>query len=78
VSSRDLDRLYHEQTEFDVRGATAQRFEETLRLTERIFEAAHGKPSPNVKAKKKFKKLDVISAFLLSQDLTKNKLFQTE
>jgi len=78
ISANDLDKLYHDNTQFDRNGESASRFifallHSTEVFDEAIYRAAGGGAA---KAKRKFKKLDVISVFLLCQDLGRNPQFK--
>ncbi len=63
---------------FDRKGETATRFQlALLRSTSVFYEAMNrGSRERDTKAKKKFKKLNVISVFLLCQDLGRNPQFK--
>jgi len=78
ISANDLDKLYHDNTTFDPGGETAERFRATLNLAGQVFQAAvgHAVRDHDQRAKRKFKKLDVISVFLLIQDLSRNPQFK--
>jgi hypothetical protein len=78
IGANELDKLYHENTTFDTCGGAATRFEEILKRTNEVFLVTSAKQATNGKKrpKLKFKKLDVIAAFLLSQDLSLNALFR--
>jgi hypothetical protein len=70
VGANDLDNLYHDNTDFDPAGKSAQNFEAALKQTIKICNIAL-----DLEGKKKFKKLNIISTFLFVQDLSKNPLF---
>ncbi len=70
IGASELDKLYHENTTFDVSGNSAARFKTILEHTAKVFErAGSGSASQN---KKKFRKIGVICVFLLIQDLSRN------
>lgn len=77
VGANDLDRLYHENTDFDTEGFAANRFEEVLAHTTQIIEMAVSAAKTR-KGRKKRTKLSVMAAFLLVQDLSKNKFRKIE
>jgi hypothetical protein len=70
VGANELDKVYHENTEFDPAGETAQKFETALKQTIKICNVAL-----ELEGMKKFKKLNIVSTFLFVQDLSKNPLF---
>src|SRR5208282_239 len=73
----ELDKVYHENTTFEVNGETAQRFQDTLRRTSDVFIATATKTIVGKsRAKIKFRKLDVIAALLLIQDLSRGEHFK--
>jgi hypothetical protein len=72
VGADDLDRIYHSNTEFDPNGQTAEAFKKVLGVTALIF----GLASAVGGGKNKYKKMDVLSAFFLVQDLNANPLFR--
>jgi hypothetical protein len=77
VGANELDKVYHENTTFDTEGEAAKRFEEALKITSEVFLVAFAKTADGKKrVKLKFRKLDVIAAFLLIQDLARNDLFK--
>jgi hypothetical protein len=77
INASELDKLYHENTTFDTEGLAAKTFQETLRLASDVFRAAFAKTADGKRrVKVKFKKLDVITAFLLIQDLSHNPDFK--
>lgn len=80
IGANELDALYHENTIFDTQGEAAKRFEEILHMTSAVFIAAFAQTAgdANKRLKLKFRKLDVIVAFLLVQDLSRNKQFKFE
>ncbi len=76
VGANELDKLYHENTEFDPAGESAQRFETALKQTIKICNVALELEVEGPRGrKKKFKKLNIISTFLFVQDLSKNPRF---
>jgi len=80
IGANDLDKLYHENTTFDVNGAAAKRFEQVLKVTSDVFMSAFAKTfvksGEKKRTKLKFRKLDVIAVFFLIQDLSHNPLFK--
>jgi hypothetical protein len=78
IGANDLDKVYHENTTFEVNGESASRFRELLKLTSELFMVAFAKTTSEGKkrVKLKFRKLDVIAAFMLIQDLSRNPLFK--
>jgi hypothetical protein len=81
IGASELDKLYHENTTFDVDGETARRFRRALEIASEVFFSAFAKTAGAGGAKKKrsklkFKKIDVIAVFLLIQDLLHNPQFK--
>lgn len=78
IGANDLDKLYHENTTFDSDGASAREFREILKTTSVVFAVAFSSSGNNgdKRAKRKFKKLDVIAVFMLIHDLSRNPLFK--
>jgi hypothetical protein len=77
IGANELDKVYHENTTFDVNGETAQRFQETLKRTSDVFIVATMKTfGGKNRARIKFRKLDVIAAMLLIQDLSRGEHFK--
>lgn len=77
IGANDLDKLYHENPEFDPIGQSAQKFEAALRHTTKVCIAGLEMEVEGPRGrKKKFTKLNLISTFLLVQDLSKNPLFK--
>jgi hypothetical protein len=81
IGANELDKVYHENTTFDVAGQAARRFQETLERTSEVFLAATtktlgGKLGGKDRARIKFRKLDVIAAMLLIQDLSRGEYFK--
>jgi hypothetical protein len=78
IGANELDKVYHENTTFDTDGETAKRFQDALKITSDVFLVAFTKTAADGKKriKMKFRKLDVIAAFLLIQDLSRNDLFK--
>lgn len=77
IGANELDKLYHENTTFGTDGEAAKRFQSILKITSEVFLVAFTKTADGKKrVKLKFKKLDVIAAFLLIQDLSRNELFK--
>lgn len=69
----ELDALYHDYTNLDPRGPSAERFRETLALAEEVLALAMAKRARELdrRLKLKFKKLDIIALCCLLQDLTR-------
>ncbi len=76
IGANELDKLYHENTTFEVHGEAARRFEEALKITNDVFTVASISTVFKSRMKSKFKKLDVIAAFLLVQDLSRSPHFK--
>jgi hypothetical protein len=78
IGANELDKVYHENTTFDTDGEAAKRFQDALKITSDVFLVAFTKTTVDGKKriKMKFRKLDVIAAFLLIQDLSRNSLFK--
>jgi hypothetical protein len=77
IGANELDKLYHENTTFDVDGEAAARFQDILKTASDVFLVAFSKTADGKKRLKlKFRKLDVIAAFLLIQDLSHDRLFK--
>jgi hypothetical protein len=78
IGANELDKVYHENTTFDTDGEAAKRFQEALKIASDVFVVAFTKTVGEGKKriKLKFRKLDVIAAFLLIQDLSRNGLFK--
>lgn len=78
IAASDLDKVYHENTLFDVDGKTARRFRDALEKTGDVFKAASDRTARDhdQRIKRTFKKLDVIAAFLLISDLSHNEQFK--
>jgi hypothetical protein len=78
IGANELDKLYHENTTFDVEGESSIRFQDALQIVSDVFFEAFSKTAVGGKkrVKRKFRKLDVIAAFLLIQDLSRNNLFK--
>lgn len=77
IGANDLDKLYHDNTDFPIDGPTAQRFEAVLGHATKVFHAAFenavvAKFTKGKNLRKKFKKLDIIATVLLIQDLTRS------
>ena len=77
VGANDLDKLYHENTEFNTEGISANRFEEVLVHTTKTVEMAVSLAKGR-EGRKKRPKLSVIATFLLVQDLSRNKYRKIE
>jgi hypothetical protein len=84
ILANDLDKLYHDNTDFPSAGPTAKRFETVLGHSTEVFKmamlASLGNRLQNKTArfKKKFKKLDVIAVVFLIQDLTRSPLMKLD
>ncbi len=78
IGANDLDKLYHENTTFDANGVTATRFKAALTKTVKVFQRASSESGSSRQDRKKFRKLEVISVFLLMQDLTRNPLLRLD
>jgi hypothetical protein len=78
IGANELDKVYHENTTFDTDGEGAKRFQDVLKITSDVFLVAFTKTAADGKKriKMKFRKLDVIAAFLLIQDLSRNSFFK--
>ena len=77
IGANELDKVYHENTTFEVSGQTAKRFQETLERASKVFLAATTKTlGGNDRRRIKFRKLDVIAAMLLIQDLSRGEHFR--
>lgn len=77
VGANDLDKLYHDNTDFPSDGPGAQRFEAILQHATDVLKYALAHSGVNslkkgTRFKKKFKKLDVIATVLLIQDLSRS------
>lgn len=77
VGANDLDKVYHDNTDFPAGGPTARRFETVLHHATEVLQYAVATSAGNrlnkgAKFRKKFKKLDIIAAALLIQDLTRS------
>ena len=76
IGANDLDKLYHENTELDPTGESAQKFETALKHTTKVCSVALELEVEGPRGrKKKFTKLNLISTFSLIQDLSRNPLF---
>lgn len=73
IGADELDKVYHENTRFDVSGVSAQAFRSALQMTTKIVEEAirHSGQS-----KKKFRKIDIIALFLVVCDLSRTATFK--
>jgi Protein of unknown function DUF262/HNH endonuclease len=77
IGANELDKVYHENTTFDANGEAAKRFQETLVRASGVFLAATTKTFIGKDRKRiKFRKLDVIAAVLLIQDLSRGEFFK--
>lgn len=69
VSANDLDELYHELTDFDIKGETARQFLECLKRAGEVFSIARQQPRVS---KRKFRRLEVSAVMMVLQDLARN------
>lgn len=72
ISSREVDGLYHEFSDFDATGETARRFIEVLDVVDEVLERSlRPQESDGVASKRKnrFRKVDIISLFCFVQDV---------
>ena len=78
IGANELDKVDHENTTFDTEGEAAKRFQNALKIASEVFLVAFTKTAAGGKKriKMKFRKLDVIAAFLLIQDLLRNSQFK--
>jgi hypothetical protein len=76
ILANDLDKLYHENTTFDVDGPASTRFQDVLKIASGVIFAATVSTASKNRTKLKFRKLDVIATFLLIQDLSRNQNFK--
>jgi hypothetical protein len=77
VGANELDKVYHEHTQFDPSGPSALRFESVLKHTTKVCAAALDLEVEGPRGRrKKFAKLNLISVFLFVQDLSRNPLFR--
>ncbi len=77
IGANDLDKVYHENTTFDVNGQAAKRFQEILGRTSDVFLTATTKTlGGKNRTRIKFRKLDVIAVTLLIQDLSRGEHFK--
>jgi hypothetical protein len=77
IGANELDKLYHENTEFDPAGESAKRFESALKHTTKVCNMALELEVEGPRGrKKKFTKLNLISTFLFIQDLSNNPLLK--
>ena len=74
VSANELDAMYHQQTDFDPSGVTAEHFKKLLTFTADVFERVKTK----VSSKAKFRRLDVTAVLMYLQDITKNPLLKID
>jgi hypothetical protein len=73
IGPDELDKVYHENTRFDVSGPSAVAFKSSLQITTKIVDEAirHSGQS-----KKKFRKLDILGLFLVVCDLARTATFK--
>jgi hypothetical protein len=81
VAAGDLDALYHEYTDFDTKGESAQRFEQCLDEATQVFELVA--PVSMIKAdgksaRTKVRKLDAVTTMLFFQDVLRNPHFRMD
>ena len=72
VNASNLDALYHEYTEFDQNGETAQHFESFLSKATKVVTTVKDITHFRGKKKTKFKKLELFSLVMLIQDLSRS------
>jgi len=77
IGANELDKTYHDNTDFQADGDSARRFEELMRQTAEVLNHAWtnnlgGSISKRSKRKGVFKKLEVIAVFFLLSDLTRS------
>ena len=76
IGANELDKLYHENTNFDPSGSSAQKFELVVKRTGKVCSAALDMEVEGPRGRrKKFSKLNLISTFFFVQDLARNPLF---
>lgn len=80
VSANELDSLYHEFTDFDPHGETANRFVGVLNQAADVLLAAYvvRNVKPKERVKLKVRRLDVTAVMMFLQDVSKNPLFKLE
>ena len=79
ISAADLDGLYHEYTNFDVRGESAQRFEACLRQATDIFNLiAPLSISKTKRSRTKVRKIDAFATVMYLQDGLRNPNFRLD
>lgn len=71
VSAKELDALYHEFTDFEIGGRTAERFKDVLDRVTETLEVTRSHAS-----KAKFRRLEVTALMMYVQDTTRNPLFK--
>lgn len=76
VTAADLDQLYHDNTDFDSRGPSAEKFLKVVGVATVIAETASGLSAPNGSKKKKHRKAVLFACFQLIQDLIDSKNFR--
>jgi hypothetical protein len=77
IGANELDKLYHENTTLDKNGQAALRFREILRLTTEVFRIAMISTFAGKDRKRtKFRKIDVMAATMLIQDLSRAEKFK--
>ena len=72
VSANQLDSMYHENTDFDIGGATAAAFVTTLNYVADVYDRVKGK----LGGKAKFRRLEITVAMMYVQDVSKNPHFK--
>lgn len=73
VSAKELDGMYHQNTDFDANGVAAQRFQQIIVGTQEVFEAASAAKSSRGGKKDKFRRLDVFAVAMYLQDVSRNR-----
>jgi hypothetical protein len=70
VSANELDSMYHEYTDFDIRSAVAERFKAVLDTTAKVFQYVNAKRT----GKSKVRRLDVTATLMFLCDIERNSL----
>ena len=79
ITASELDDLYHEQTDFDTNGPTAQRFRSCLTIASDVFKKARELKVQRGAAKNmKFLRADVSAVMIYLQDVTRDALFKVD
>lgn len=75
VGANELDALYHEYTDLDVRGESASRFERCLAQSEEVFKlVAPLSTLTGKKTRNKVRKVDAFTTLMFFQDVLRNPL----